>query len=84
MFLHAKRGIDKYCELKKANALTSLSKCHPALPLSKINGLNTSTNNSAMSCRMRYAETVRINGTTMSSSSSPQKTCRIGGPTFSY
>lgn len=79
-----KQGIDKYCELKKARALTGISNCTPALPLSKINGLSTSTNNSSLSCRMRYAETVRINGTTMSSTSSPQKTCRIGGPTFSY
>jgi hypothetical protein len=54
------------------------------LPLSKTNNINTSTNNSAISCRMRYSQIANTFGTSMSSSSYPKKTCSIGGPTFSY
>ena len=56
----------------------------PALPLSKTNKLNTSTNNSSLSCRMRYSQVVQSFGTTASSASSVKKTCSLGGPTFSY
>lgn len=56
----------------------------PVLPLSKINKLNTSTNDSSMSCRMRYSQVARTFGTTTSSTSSVKKTCSLGGPTFSY
>jgi len=56
----------------------------PALPLSKINKLNTATNDSSTSCRMRYSQVARTFGTTTTSTSSVKKTCALGGPTFSY
>lgn len=55
-----------------------------ALPLSKTKNINTSTNNSAISCRMRYSQIAQTFGTTVSSTSYAKKTCSIGGPTFSY
>jgi hypothetical protein len=67
--------------------------CQPqALPLTKTTSskgsssksLNTSTNNTQISCRMRYSQQVQTYGTTKSSTSYAKKTCRIGGPTFSY
>jgi len=84
MFVHTNRSIEKYCSLKQANGLTKSGNCIPALPLSKINNLNTSTNNTSISCRMRYAETIRLNSATINSTSALRKTCGIGGPTFSY
>jgi hypothetical protein len=70
-----KNPIYKYCMLSCANAI----------PLSKKkSGLNTSTNNTAMSCRMAYAARIKTYGTTNPSGSYPKKTCSIGGPTFSY
>ena len=84
MILHANRSIEKYCQLKQANGLTKAGNCMPALPLSKINKLSTSTNNTSVSCRMRYAETIRLNSATMNSTSALRKVCGIGGPTFSY
>ena len=51
---------------------------------SSSNSLNTSTNDTQISCRMRYSQQVQTYGTTKSSTSYPKKTCRIGGPTFSY
>jgi hypothetical protein len=66
---------------------SSMNQCRcnpPALPLSKINKINTSTNDSSLSCRMRYSQVARSNGTTMASTSSNKKTCSLGGPTFSY
>lgn len=69
-------------------------KCSPpSLPLTKTlssttgtssNSLNTSTNDTQISCRMRYSQQVQSYGTTQSSTSYAKKTCRIGGPTFSY
>lgn len=56
----------------------------PALPLSKTKNINTSTNNTAISSRMRCAQIINAFGTQQSSTSYAQKTCRIGGPTFSY
>jgi hypothetical protein len=59
--------------------------CSPkALPLSKTSKLNTATNNTSISCRMRYAQFATSNGTTLASTSYPKKTCSLGGPTFSY
>lgn len=58
--------------------------CNNALPLSKTNNLNTSTNNTRISCRMRYSQKINIYGTTKPSTSGAKKTCAIGGPTFSY
>ena len=55
-----------------------------ALPLSKTSGLSTSTNNSRISCRMKYSQTINAYGTVAASTSYPLKTCSIGGPTFSY
>ena len=54
------------------------------LPLSKTTNLTTSTNDTSGSCRMKYAQFVKTFGTTESSTSYAQKTCSIGGPTFSY
>ena len=51
---------------------------------SSSNSLNTSTNQTQISCRMRYSQQVQTYETTKSSTSYPKKTCRIGGPTFSY
>jgi len=51
---------------------------------SSYNSLNTSTNQTQISCRMRYSQQVQTYGTTQSSTSYAKKTCRIGGPTFSY
>ena len=48
------------------------------------NSLNTSTNQTQISCRMRYSQQVQTYGTTQYSTSYTKKTCRIGGPTFSY
>jgi len=82
--------------LFKTNYVNDIFKpvhCQPqALPLTKstggnggsTNSLNTSTNNTQMSCRMRYSQQVQTYGTTQASTSYPKKTCRIGGPTFSY
>ena len=55
-----------------------------ALPLSKTTKLNTSTNDTTQTCRMRYAQQVATFGPTASSTSYPRKTCSVGGPTFSY
>lgn len=57
---------------------------NPALPLSKTSNLNTATNQTSISCRMRYAQLATTYGTTQSTTSYPKKTCSIGGPTFSY
>ena len=55
------------------------------MPLSKTkSGLNTSTNTTAMSCRMKYSQRVSSYGSTQSSTSYAKKTCSLGGPTFSY
>jgi hypothetical protein len=48
------------------------------------NSLNTSTNQTSITRRMRYSQQVQIYGMTQSSTSYAKKTCRIGGPTFSY
>jgi hypothetical protein len=67
------------------NGIGNICKCTPpALPLSKTNNINTSQNNSAISCRMRYAQVMRNFGTTQATTSYAKKTCSIGGPTFSY
>jgi hypothetical protein len=81
------------------NEVVKQGQCQPqSLPLSKTlssstgsssigsssNSLNTSTNDTQISCRMRYSQEVQTYGTTKSSTSYPKKTCRIGGPTFSY
>ena len=58
--------------------------CNNALPLSKTSKLNTSTNNTGITRRMKYSERVRVYGTTKPSTSSAIKTCTIGGATFSY
>jgi len=56
-----------------------------AMPLSKTSkGLNTSTNTTAITSRMRYSQRVAAYGTTQSSTSFAKKTCSLGGPTFSY
>lgn len=60
----------------------SMNQCRcnpPALPLSKINKLNTSTNDSSLSCRMRYSQVARSFGTTTATSSAPTKSCIIKG-----
>lgn len=76
--LSQKDPIYKYCVNKGCSA-------KPALPLSKTSsGLNTSTNTTAISCRMKYAQKVNAYGTVQSSTSYPRKTCALGGPTFSY
>jgi hypothetical protein len=67
------------------NGVSNPCACSPkAIPLSKTNNINTATNNSAISCRMRYSQIANTFGTTMSSTSYAKKTCSIGGPTFSY
>ena len=67
------------------NNMTNSCACSKkALPLSKTSNLNTSTNNSSISCRMRYSQIAQTFGTTSSSTSYPKKTCSLGGPTFSY
>lgn len=85
--------IYKYCINKgrynpnftNSTIFSNSCRANGALPLSKTNpGLNTSTNNTAMSCRMKYAQQVNTYGTVQSSTSYPQKTCSIGGPTFRY
>jgi hypothetical protein len=58
--------------------------CNTALPLSKTTNLNTSTNTTGISNAMKYSQIVNSYGTAVSSTSSAKKTCRIGGPTFSY
>ncbi len=65
-------------------------KCSPpSLPLTKTESgastsLNTSTNQTQISCRMRYSQQVQSYGTTQSATSYAKKTCSIAGPTFSY
>lgn len=84
--------------LFKTNYVNDIFKpvhCQPqALPLTKsisnggyggsTNSLNTSTNQTQLSSRMRYSQQVQTYGTTQASTSYAKKTCRIGGPTFSY
>ena len=61
------------------------AKCNPVLPLSKTkSGINTSTNTTAISCRMKYAQVVNSYGPVQSTTSYAKKTCSLGGPTFSY
>jgi hypothetical protein len=62
-------------------------RCLPQpVPLSKISGLNTQTNNTQISNRMRYSQLVKNNGTTQYSSSSLniRKPNSLGGAVFSY
>ena len=72
------------------NEVVKQGQCQPqALPLSKTTGsssnsLNTSTNDTQISCRMRFSQQVQTYGTTKQATSYSKKTCRIGGPTFSY
>ena len=76
--------IYKYCMNRKKYKKMALT-CTNVLPLSKTkSGLNSSTNNTAMSCRMAYAARIKTYGATNLSGSYPKKTCSIGGPTFSY
>ena len=79
--------------LFKTNYINDIFKpfhCQPrALPLTKTtssssNSLNTSTNQTQISCRMRYSQQVQTYGTIKDATSYAKKTCRIGGPTFSY
>lgn len=80
-------NIYKYCNTNSKLNGTNIrsSHCVKSLPLSKTNsGLNTSTNNTATSCRMAYAARIKTYGITNPSGSYPKKTCSIGGPTFSY
>jgi len=58
----------------------------PAIPLSKSSttNLNTSTNTTQISSKMRCAQLVQTYGTTQPSTSYVKKTCSLGGPTFSY
>ena len=58
--------------------------CNSVLPLSKTNNLNTSTNDTRISCRMKYSQNINVYGITKPSISAPKKTCSLGGPTFSY
>ena len=81
--------IYKYCINKgKYNpngTYNQISKgCNAALPLSKTTNLNTSTNNTRVSCRMKYSQTINTYGTVKAATSAPKKTCSLGGPTFSY
>ena len=76
--------IYKYC-MNKGKYNSNALNCANAIPLSKTkSGLNTSTNTTAMSCRMAYAARIKTYGITNPSGSYPKKTCSIGGPTFSY
>jgi len=60
------------------NNNTNQCRCNPpALPLSKIKKMNTSTNASSLSCRMRYAQLARTNGTTQATTSSIKKPCSL-------
>ena len=79
-------NIYKYCHTNsKINGTNiRITGCISALPLSKINKLNTSTNDTSLSKAMKYSQFVNSYGTVKSSTSYPKKTCRIGGPTFSY
>lgn len=55
------------------------------IPLSKTKtGLNSSTNTTAISCRMKYSQNINTYGITKPSISAAKKTCSLGGPTFSY
>ena len=58
--------------------------CNNALPLSKTNNLDTYTNNSRISCRMKYSQNINTYGTMKPSTSAAKKTCSLGGHTFSY
>lgn len=59
--------------------------CSPQpLPLCKTTNLKTAGNDTSISCRMRYSQIVKSQGTTMSSTSSVKKTCSLGGATFAY
>ena len=52
----------------------------PIKPLSKINGLGTSTNDSTITCKMRYAQVVRTAFPAQSSTSAATKqTCFLTG-----
>jgi hypothetical protein len=81
--------IYKYCMNKgKYNPNGTLNQmalgCNAVLPLSKTNKLNTSTNDTRISTRMRYSQKINTYGIMKPSTSAAKKTCSIGGPTFSY
>ena len=74
---YQREGINNDCACSK----------NQALPLSKTtNSLNTSTNQTQQSARMRCAQIVTSLGTTqpVTVKTAPRKTCSLGGPTFSY
>lgn len=87
-----------YIELYKLNKLFKTTyereninkdcRCIPkSIPMSKTaNNLNTSTNQTQQSARMRCAQIVTSLGTTqpVTVKTAPRKTCSLGGPTFSY
>jgi len=76
--------IYKYC-MNYGKYNNKNNTCTNALPLSKTSSnLNTSTNTTAISCRMAYSQRVTTYGITKPTGSFPKKTCSIGGPTFSY
>jgi hypothetical protein len=79
-------NIYKYCHSNSKKNGTNIRStgCIIALPLSKITHLNTSNNTTSISNAMRYSQLVTSYGTTKSTTSYAKKTCRIGGPTFSY
>ena len=87
--------IERYCAIKKREALTQIGGCEKALPLSKkYDNYSSSSSSSSSSSKtnqcsrlrnkMNYAQYVRTYGTTQYSTSAPKKTCSIAGPTFVY
>lgn len=92
-----KLRIDKYCELQRKLGLTRMKgSCFQALPLSKkysnynmhegyqgYEGINLRPDCRNLRNKMKYAEYVRIHGTTQKSSSSIKQTCRFGA-TYRY
>ena len=86
--------IERYCAIKKREALTQIGGCEKALPLSKkydnysSSSLSSSSSSGEFCNKLRnkigYAQYVRTYGITQYSTSAPKKTCSIAGPTFRY
>ena len=77
-----------YC-IKKGKYDKNGNRCatqeNTIIPLSKTNsGLNSSTNTTSISCRMRYAQTVSQYGYVSSTPSLKLNSTRLGSPTYSY
>ena len=85
--------IERYCAIKKREALTQIGGCSTALPLSKkydnYGSSSSSSSSKTNQCsrlrnKMNYAQYVRTYSKTQYSTSAPKKTCSIAGPTFVY